>query len=172
MVLRWPARFTAGSRFDLPFDHIDLFQTLLDAAGAQPTPETAARINSPGSSLLPYLADPTTSWRRWRFAEYGTVRAIADQRYKLIVRSPPLLPGYGDELYDLLEDPGETCNLVSSADHRAVAQELRAALAAHFARYAIPARDGFSALQQPPQNGDEPWRRMAVVAAGTNPAPP
>lgn len=172
MVLHWPGRIPAGTRLAIPFDHIDLFQSLLDAAGVRVTPELVASINSPGSSVFPYLADPTTGWRRWRFAEYGTVRAIADQRYKLIVRSPPLLPGYGDELYDLPEDPGETRNLVSSADHRAVAQELRAALTAHFARYAIPARDGFSAIEQPPQNGNEPWRRMAVVAAGTNPVPP
>jgi choline-sulfatase len=172
MVLHWPERIPTGSRLAIPFDHIDLFQSLLDAAGVQLAPETAARINSPGSSVLPYIADPSTGWRRWRYAEYGTVRAIADQRYKLILRSPPLLPGYGDELYDLLEDPGETRNLMSSADHRAVEQELRAALAAHFARYSVPGRDGFSALEQPPQNGNEPWRRMAAGAAGPTPGPP
>jgi arylsulfatase A-like enzyme len=172
MVLHWPARIPAGSRLAIPFDHIDLFQSLLDAAGVQLAPETAARINSPGSSVLPYPADPSTGWRRWRYAEYGTVRAIADQRYKLIVRSPPLLPGYGDELYDLLADPGETRDLALSADHRAVEQELHAALVAHFARHSVPGRDGFSALEQPPQNGNEPWRRMAAGAASPSPAPP
>lgn len=172
MVLRWTGRIPAGATLAIPFDHLDLFQSLLDAAGARIAPETATGINSPGSSLLPYLADPATGWRRWRFAEYGTVRAIADQRFKLITRSPPLPPGYGDELYDLLEDPGETRNLVSSADHRAVEQELRAALAAHFARYSIPGKDGSSALEQPPQNGNEPWRRMVAGAAGPTPARP
>ena len=171
MVLHWTGRIPAGATLAIPFDHLDLVQSLLDAAGARPAPETAARIDSPGSSLFPYLADPATGWRRWRFAEYGTVRAIADRRYKLIVRSPPLPLGYGDELYDLLEDPGETRNLLSSADHRAVEQELRTALAAHFARYSVSGRDGFSALEQTPQNGNEPWRRMAAGAAGPTPAP-
>ena len=169
MALRWPGRIAAGATLAIPFDHIDLFQTLLDAAGVRLSSSTAARIDSPGASLLPYLADPATGWRRWRFAEYGTVRAIADQRYKLIVRSPPLLPGWGDELYDLAADPGEAQNLLTSADHRAVEQELRAALAAHFARYAVAGRDGFTALEQPPQNGNEPWRRMAAAAATAAP---
>jgi hypothetical protein len=43
---------------------------------------------------------------------------------------------------------------------------------AHFAHYAVAGRDGFSAMEQPPQNGNEPWRRMAAGAAGPTPAPP
>ncbi len=36
MILSWPGGFPeAGIILDLPFDHLDLFQTILDAAGVE-----------------------------------------------------------------------------------------------------------------------------------------
>ena len=160
MVLHWPDGFgVEGRRLELPFDLLDLHQTLLDAAGvpleADGAPERAGR------SLLPRLRDPTAPWRRYRYTEHGTARAIADERYKLIRRYPPLLEPFGDELYDLLEDPREAENRIDDPDYREVAERLGEALDRHFERYEDPLRTGRLALEQPPTNGNEPWRRLA-----------
>jgi arylsulfatase A-like enzyme len=85
MILSWPAGLpTGGATLDLPFDHLDLFQTILDAAGIELSDEMAARINSPGQSLLPKLDDPTSGWRRHQFSEYGNARQISDGRFNLV----------------------------------------------------------------------------------------
>ena len=76
------------------------------------------RIDSPGQSLLPRLADPDTGWRRYSFTEHGNARQINDGRYKLVRRYPPLDPRFGDELYDLEADPRETTNLAGSPDYQ------------------------------------------------------
>ncbi len=165
-VLHWPERFPRRNRYAIPFDHIDLFQTLLDAAKVELEPAVRTRINSPGASILPYLADPSTGWRTVRFAEFGKVRSMTNRRYKLVVRAPPLAPGVGDELYDLVEDPNESHNLIDSPAHRKTALELRAALSAHFARYEDPGRSGFAASDHLPQNGDQSAPQAMEASAG------
>jgi len=162
MILSWPGGFPeAGIILDLAFDHLDLFQTILDAAGAELSEEVQRQIDSPGRSLLPRLRNPETEWRRYRFTEHGNARQISDGRYKLVRRYPPLDPRFGDELYDLEVDPRETTNLVDSAEYAEVGAELRAALDRHFECYEDPAHSGRTVIDQPPCNGMEPWRKVA-----------
>jgi arylsulfatase A-like enzyme len=162
MILIWPAGLpAAGVILDLPFDHLDLFQTILDAAGVNLTDGMVARINSPGRSVLPQLHDPTSPWRRYRFSEHGNARQISDGRFKLVKRYPPLDPRFGDELYDLETDHRETSNLIDSAEHREIRAELVAALDSHFERYEVPEHSGRTVMEQPPCNGMEPWRKLA-----------
>jgi len=162
MILSWPGGFPeAGITLDLPFDHLDLFQTILDAAGVELSEDVRRSIDSPGRSLLPRLRDPETEWRRYRFTEHGNARQINDGRYKLIRRYPPLDPAFGDELYDLETDPRETTNLVDSTGYQEVRAELSAALDEHFKRYEVPEYSGRTVMDQPPCNGMEPWRKLA-----------
>jgi len=163
MILSWPKGFPeAGITLDLPFDHLDLFQTILDAAGLELPEDLQRQIDSPGQSLLPRLHDPESQWRRYRFSEHGNVRQISDDRYKLVRRYPPLDPRFGDELYELEDDPRETVNLVDSPDHRDLTTELSAALDRHFERFEVPEHSGRTVIDQPACNGGEPWRRLAA----------
>ncbi len=162
MILSWPGGFPeAGITLDLPFDHLDLFQTILDAAGVELPEDLRRRIDSPGQSLLPMLYDPETQWRQYRFTEHGNARQINDGRHKLVRRYPPLDPRFGDELYDLEADPRETVNLVDSPDYREIGAELRVALDRHFERFEVPEHSGSTVIDQPPCNGIEPWQRLA-----------
>ena len=162
MILSWPGGITeAGASLDLPFDHLDLFQTILDAAGVELSEDTRRQIDSPGRSLLPRLRDPDIEWRRYRFTEHGNARMISDGRYKLIKRYPPLDPRFGDELYDLQADPRESTNLVESNEHQDVRAKLSTALDKHFERYEVPKYSGRTVMDQPPCNGMEPWRKLA-----------
>jgi len=170
MIFSWPAGIEeAGTTLDLPVDHLDLFQTILDAAGVELGEEMQTRINSPGRSLLPRLRDPEIEWRQYRFTEHGNARQISDGRYKLVRRYPPLDPRFGDELYDLETDPREATNLMDSPDYREVGAELRAALDRHFERFEEPEHSGRTVIDQPSVNGMEPWRKLADrLAAGTD----
>ena len=162
MILSWPMGLPAGGiSLDIPFDHLDLFQTILDAAGVELTEELESEIDSPGQSLLPRLGDPETDWRRYNFTEHGNARQINDGRHKLVRRYPPLDPRFGDELYDLEADPRESANLVHSPDSLSIYQELGAALDQHFERFEDPEHSGRTVMDQPPNNSMEPWRKLA-----------
>jgi len=162
MILSWSGVISeAGTTLSFPFDHLDLFQTILDAAGVELSDEMRATIDSPGQSLWPFLDDPDIEWRRYRFTEHGNARMISDGRYKLIKRYPPLDPRFGDELYDLEADPRETTNLVESNEHQDVRAKLSTALDKHFEKYEVPKYSGRTVMDQPPCNGMEPWRKLA-----------
>jgi arylsulfatase A-like enzyme len=164
MVMRWPeGGLDGGRRLDLPFDHLDLFATLLAAAGVRLDGSERERIHSPGGDLLAALRDPSVPWRRFQFAEHGNARVVRDGRWKLVRRFPPLHPAFGDELYDLASDPRETVNLIDVEQERAA--ELAAVLDRHFTEYEIPERSGLRALELPAFNGREPWRRLAAALA-------
>jgi len=162
MILSWPGGFpVANVTLDLPFDHLDLFQTMIEAAGVEVSEELQKTIDSPGQSLLPRLRDPQTEWRRYRFTEHGNARQISDGHSKLVRRYPPLDPRFGDELYDLEADPRETINLVGSPDHGETEVELGAALDDYFERFEVSEHSGRTVMEQPPCNGMEPWRKIA-----------
>ena len=162
MILGWPVGFPEGGiTLHLPFDHLDLFQTILDAAGVELSGDLQKEIDSPGRSLLPKLRDPDADWHRYRFSEHGNARQISVGRYKLVRRYPPLEPRFGDELYDLEADPRESVNLVDSPEYREVGAELSEALDRYFERYEVPENSGRTVMDQPPCNGMEPWRKLA-----------
>ena len=162
MILSWPGGFpVAGITLDLPFDHLDLFQTILEAAGVKISEGLKRTIDSPGQSLLSRFRDPESEWRRYRFTEYGNARQVNDSRFKLVRRYPPLDPRFGDELYDLRADPRETMNLLGLPDYSEVEAELGAALDAYFERFEVPEHSGRTVMDQPPNNSMEPWRKLA-----------
>ena len=110
-IARWPGRISAGSETDLRAMSMDVFPTVLEAAGADCPHEID------GVSFLPTLQGEEQpplreNWffrRREGGNRYGgkTIEAVIRGDWKLLQNSPfePL------ELYNLRNDPGEARNL-------------------------------------------------------------
>ncbi|GIV77522.1 MAG: putative sulfatase [Litorilinea sp.] len=152
LILRGPGGFTGGQVCDAMVSHIDLFPTLCELIALEPPPWLQGR------SLLPVIRGEVTEIHDAIFAEvtyhaaYEPQRAIRTQRYKYIRRfgdrRRPVLPNCDDspskdvwlqagwrerevaaeQLYDLVFDPNETCNLVDEPGLQEVRSELQARL--------------------------------------------
>lgn len=127
---------------------VDVLPTVLEIAGHE------ARHTHFGRSLVPTLADPAAPHRELAFAEGGFLRSerhlletsgppyqikadlqrahhvnagkvasVRDQRHSYVHRLYE-----GPELYDLVDDPGETVNLAGSPEHAAIEARLRDAV--------------------------------------------
>lgn len=118
-IARWPGKFPEGRKVPAPAQHVDLFPTLCEAAGA-PLP-TGRKLD--GYSLLRLLRKGEgSSPRRYVYHQWCRVKpdpnrnwAISDGRYKLA----------DGMLFDLEKDPGETTDLASREPSRV--DELRKA---------------------------------------------
>lgn len=159
LLMRWPVGNMQPTIREEPVDLCDLFVTMVDAAGASPTPSEAAMINSPGRSLLPLLHGEMPAWRAYQWCEYGNARMVTDLRYKLVNRYPPHSDGYADELFDLTLDPRESINLIGDPDYQPIVQQFQQALDRFYAQYEVPAVAGTNILALPPHNSFEPWRK-------------
>ncbi len=156
-LFSWPGTIAPARVLEPMVDHCDLFRTLLDAGGAEPPPEAAAEIHSPGRSFLPLLRGEAPAWRDAQFCEYGNARMIRTAELKLIRRYPGPNGHFGDELYDLRADPRETANRIDEPAFAAAVAALGARLDAHFAEYELPGRGGSEIARRPRCNPHEPW---------------
>ena len=149
LIVRWPAGgLPDGSVPDPMVSHLDVVPTLLDLCGA-PIP-----ANLHGRSLAPLLRGETWEPRDAVFGQIthhdycDPRRCIRTRTHKLIVnftnapffmdpsqawRPKTITKDPADpagtthdpvELYDLMADPGETCNLARSDAHRTTCREL------------------------------------------------
>ena len=122
--------------------HCDLFPTILDIASA----DYKLSEKQPGVSLYPYLlngcADSDCDKIIEIHDEYGFVRMIRNRRYKLVRR----YRNDDNELYDMLNDPYETKNLIDEPELADVVRNLSAELEKWFERYADPVNDGRNSL--------------------------
>ena len=158
LSLTWPKVIEAGKRYSQPVGTCDLFQTILDAGQvllAQPVVES---INSPGSSVLNLLDQPTAPWPKYKFCEMGNARMIADDNFKYIIRFPPLVKGTQEELYHLKEDPRERYNQVQEPAYQQELHRLKEQLNSYFEKYQEKHHSGTNLAAQPPANGNEQWR--------------
>jgi arylsulfatase A-like enzyme len=153
MILYHRGSLLPGQRRVEFVDHLDLFRTLVEFAGAEHCLEPAR--NYPGRSFLPLLANQALDppWRSAQFCEYGNVRMIRTHRYKLVKR----LAGDPDQLFDLWEDPAEIRNAIEEPSTREVVEELGRRLAEHFQRYEIPGNSGARSGGPEPTNWTSPW---------------
>lgn len=158
-TVSWPAGGLGQNAICDDFvNHPDLWATLLEVAGAAPTPATAAAINSPGVSYLPQLRGGLApNWRRTICAELGNARMARNERYKLIRRYPFGGVRFPDEFYDLAQDPRETRNYFTDPAYQSAVQELSTELDTFFARYTVPGHSGLDLAHQPECNPASPW---------------
>jgi arylsulfatase A-like enzyme len=131
-LFRWPGRLPAGTTSDAPFTSVDLYPTLIEAAGVPPEPGQILD----GRSRLDVLAGGPDAPRTiyWHFPGYLGAGKDAWRTTPVgALREGPwkLLEYFEDgrlELYDLAADPGERENLAASRPEKA--EELRGRLAA------------------------------------------
>jgi N-acetylglucosamine-6-sulfatase len=133
LIVRYPAVVEAGSHIDDLVVSVDIAPTVLDVAGVP------IGDHIQGRSLVPLLQGKATDWRRSVFIEFFTYenpfpwlldmdyRAIRTDRYKYIhwMQHPD-----ENELYDLVEDPYETRNLIDDPGMAGIVSDLSAEMAA------------------------------------------
>ena len=120
-VVRWPAGFDRRPTITRVAHVIDVVPTIAAACGA-PLPDG---VGIDGTNLLPLLTGEVrqedwparslfTQWRRGDVPVRYRNCAVFDERHKLV---------NGEELYDLLADPAEACNV--AAEYPAVVARMR-----------------------------------------------
>lgn len=124
--VRWDGRFKAGRDIDTIAAHIDLLPTLADIAGVKELPEGQVE----GRSLRPLLEDAAAPWSdRFLFTHCGRwpIGANPDefQWINFSVRNQRFRMVGADALFDMIEDPGQTTNVIGR--HPEVAAEMKAA---------------------------------------------
>jgi len=117
LIMKWPGKIKAGSRFEQLVQNIDYAPTLLDIAGISIPSEVQ------GESLKPILDGKSPeNWRSSLLYTYYGSRSshnvkmhygIRTRRHKLIH-----FPGTDEwELYDLDSDPSEMTNLYNREEY-------------------------------------------------------
>jgi N-acetylglucosamine-6-sulfatase len=117
LIVHYPHRLASGARVKELVANIDIAPTLLDAAGLE-VPD-----HMDGNSFLALAEGKRTAWREHLLYEYfweqnypqtPTMHAVRGTRFKYI-RYHGVWDT--DELYDLQQDPGETCNLIDQPEY-------------------------------------------------------
>ena len=142
---------------DHNIDHYDTFQTICQLAGiAESVPADCT-----GQSYLPLLQGASMDWDETCYGEYGDLRMIRDERWKLVWR----YPAGPHDLFDLQADPGELRNVF--ADHPAEVKRLKTQLDAFYREHEVDAVSGLRVKQLPAHNGkSEAWRDGRREARG------
>ena len=138
-LVRYPKSVQAGLRSDAIIENVDFAPTMLDFAGAK-IPDTVQGKSF--RSILESGVEPD-DWKKAAYYRYWMHMAHHDnpahvglrtKTHKMIFfygcnydggyRTPP-----GWELYDLINDPHETTNLIGNPKHRSVEKQLKEQLA-------------------------------------------
>ena len=129
-VVSWPGQIASGEQYDEPVTQMDIFPTVLAAAGIDAEPEN--RLD--GVNLLPYLHGETSGsphealyWRSWgqmaiRRGNWKLVSYVAKMDEGELLRSDPRDEMTPLRLYNLKRDIGESQDL--SQQQPQVAAEL------------------------------------------------
>ena len=154
MMVRIPGLTDKGIVTEKLTEFVDLFPTLVDAAGLPRVPQCPKESNilselcTEGDSLMPLVDDPNVpSWKQRVFTQYprggrgplpqamGYSMRTDHFRYTEWVHFPgrPLFQpfwnvSYGTELYDLKRDPEENWNRADDPDYLEIRLKLSAQL--------------------------------------------
>ncbi len=146
LIMAWPGKIPAGKVSDALVELVDLAPTLCDAAGIQKEP------GMQGRSLWPMLTGKASlnSFRESVYCEYYNSNIkhrnplafdtmVFDGRYKLVkVHDRDHQMKCHGELYDLQEDPSETCNRYEDPGYLEVKARLLALLCDRMAETCDP----------------------------------
>ena len=146
----------AAQTLDQFVDHYDTFHTICELAGIEPPPDAYA-----GASYAGLLRGEAMAWDNTRYGEYGDLRMIRDESWKLVLR----YPDGPQELFDLRGDPTESVNRYRQQPD--VAADYRARLEAFYAGHEVAALSGWRVKRLPRHNGgSEAWRDGRREARG------
>lgn len=144
MIFNWPGRIPAGERFETLASTLDVFQTLLDYAGFSALP------GRPGKSLRPVLEGGDPNLREALIGSDGGTRPrqagskadggkrrppaffVRTERWHYIWNSETGV----EELYQIVEDPGEERNVVAA--HPDLASGFRGRIEAWRRQMSVP----------------------------------
>ncbi len=115
LILRWPGRIPADQTSQALVENIDVFPTLLEAIGADPSPRCLGR------SLWPVLRGEASAHREAVLSEVGNKTMILTERHKYALDSS----GEGYLLFDLERDPREQVNWAGHPDVEWIESRLR-----------------------------------------------
>ncbi len=118
----------------------DFMPTLIEYLGVESAQYDELSKTLPGRSFVPILFGNENPNRKniVVYDEYGSTRMIRTKEWKYVHRYP-----FGpNELYDLVNDPGENINLFSDESKADVIVEMRANMEDWFFQYVDPALDG------------------------------
>jgi len=135
-IMSQPGHIVEGKVSDALLSGYDFMPTLLDYVGLRQTDMD----HLPGHSFVPILEGHATKGRENVVIhdEYGPVRMIRTKEWKYVHRYP-----YGPhELYDLVNDSGETVNKINNPECQDIRDEMCAQLEEWFHEYVDPAVDG------------------------------
>lgn len=130
--------------------HYDTFQTFLELVGIQ----TASTLEYPGQSYLSMLSGQTREWDERIYGEYGDLRMIRTNEYKLVIR----YPDGPHDLFDLVNDADEITNIIDREEYSSLIAELRQQLDAFYDRFNATKVSGLDVKNLPRHNDDEAWR--------------
>lgn len=148
---------TGGGRTDDRFvSNTDLFATVVDIAGGTPDRQLPSRslAHVLGGEMPADWGDDAV------FAEQEETRVVRTGNWVYFRRFGGGAPVFGDELYDVGRDPGETTDLIDDPDCAAIATRLAAQIDAYFSTHARPAANMWTG-GRPIQNTMVPafWKR-------------
>jgi len=118
LILRWPGHVPAGARVDALADILDVYPTLVGAAGGSVSPHRF------GQNLLPAATCRVDQVHDAVFSEIGTkapAYMVRTPRYKWFTSGP----SHRAFLYDMENDPKETENLAALLEHKATVSAIR-----------------------------------------------
>jgi arylsulfatase A-like enzyme len=130
LIWNHPGRIPEGKRVKPMVSSYDFFPTLLDYLGVQ-AEEDPARV---GRSYAEFLRGGDPDWPAELYFEFGYMRAVRTENLKYAERGD----GWGDELFDLEDDPGETINRIGKPEYREQRLELRKRLRTYFEGHGAP----------------------------------
>lgn len=137
-------------------DHCDTFHTICELAGVDlPRDEIYA-----GGSYAAMLRGENMAWDNTRYGEFGDLRMIRDERWKLVWR----YPAGPHDLFDLREDPDEETNVF--AEHPRVVEAYKARLDEFYAQREDAELTGLRVKRLPQHNHKEAWRDGEREARG------
>ncbi|MDF1658366.1 MAG: sulfatase-like hydrolase/transferase [Verrucomicrobiales bacterium] len=114
-IIEWPARIPNGLVTETPAGTVDIFPTLAEIVGL---PEDSRVQPQDGLSLVPLIDGEKMNRSRALPFRHDGRGVLVRKRYKLLSQNGAF------ELYDLIDDPGETTNLI--ATRKKIAAEMKA----------------------------------------------